>query len=241
MRTLRNVVRPAWDILGSYVVTWTFGNVLGAIFWLLVALRIIRIRGYKNAMRAVRHGGVIIAANHPSLLETFLIPLVFWPRFLFNHRFYVWSAPDIALFPTGLKWLYVLLHCVTLDRTNPRQSVAGVKQITELLQAGRTIVIHPEGGRTIKGDDFRRFGGRKVRRIRTLVPKIAERVGAHIMPAYVWMRRVDRPLSFWDGIVRLFRRDRTPIVISFARTYRVRSPMQLNVENEKLEKKILSA
>lgn len=241
MKTLRKTARPAWDILVSYAVTWTFGNILGAIFWLLVALRIIRIRGYRNAIRALGRGGIIIAANHPSLLETFLIPLVFWPRFLFNSRFYVWSTPDVALFPRGLKWMYVLLHCVTVDRNNPRQGVAGVKRVAELLESGRNVVIHPEGGRTVKGKDFRRFGGRKVRRIRTLVPKIACRADAHILPTYVWMRRVNRPLSFWDGLVRLFSRNHTPIVISFARTYRVRSPVCIDAENERLEQKILSA
>src|SRR5882757_5489079 len=56
------------------------GTLLGLPFWLLGLFRIIRISGYWRAVACVRRGRVLIVANHPSLIETFLIPLVFWPR-----------------------------------------------------------------------------------------------------------------------------------------------------------------
>ena len=49
-------------------------------------------------MNYVRRGRVLIVANHPSLIETFLIPLVFWPWAMFRLRMFPWSLPDKNLF-----------------------------------------------------------------------------------------------------------------------------------------------
>ena len=67
------------------------GTLLGIPFWLLVLFRIIRISGYWRAVGYMRRGRVLIVANHPSLIETFLIPLVFWPWAMFRLRMFVWS------------------------------------------------------------------------------------------------------------------------------------------------------
>src|SRR3979411_226479 len=70
------------------------GTLLGLPFWLLGLLRVIRISGYWRAVDYLRRGRVLIVANHPSLIETFLIPLVFWPWAMFRLRMFPCSIPD---------------------------------------------------------------------------------------------------------------------------------------------------
>ena len=67
------------------------GTLLGIPFWLLGLLRVIRISGYWRAVGYVRRGRVLIVANHPSLIETFFIPLVFWPWAMVRLRMFPWS------------------------------------------------------------------------------------------------------------------------------------------------------
>src|SRR5713101_2915835 len=74
------------------------GTLLGPPFWLLGLFRVIRISGYWRAVNCVRRGRVLIVANHPSLIETFLIPLAFWPWAMFRLRMFPWSLPDKNLF-----------------------------------------------------------------------------------------------------------------------------------------------
>lgn len=228
-------------VLIGYAVAWSFGSILGTMFWLLVALGFIKVRGYRTAIRTAYHGNVIIASNHPSLLETFLIPAVFWPGYLMWSRFFVWSMPDQKLFPPRLRWLYTPLRCLTVDRSNRQISASGTGRAMDRLRSGECIVIHPEAGRTIKGTEFLRSGGRRIRRIHTFVPDIAARTGASILPVYVTMRRVDRPLSLKDSIVRMFRRGYGPIIISFGEPYCVNKSFEREHENKHLERSILSA
>ena len=68
------------------------GTLLGLPFWLLGLFHIIRISGYWRAVNCVRRGRVLIVANHPSLIETFLIPLVFFPWAMFRLRMFPWSS-----------------------------------------------------------------------------------------------------------------------------------------------------
>src|SRR5437773_12310080 len=74
------------------------GTLLGIPFWLLGLFRVIRISGYWRAVAYVRRGRMLIVANHPSLIETFLIPLVFWPWATFRPRMFPSCPPDKHLF-----------------------------------------------------------------------------------------------------------------------------------------------
>ena len=95
-------------------------------FWLLRLFGVIRISGYWRAVDYVRRGRVLIVANHPSLIETFLIPLVFWPWAMFRLRMFVWSLPDKNLFK-GFPPLVVEILSPTneaVDRVTKRREYA---------------------------------------------------------------------------------------------------------------------
>ena len=92
------------------------GTLLGLPFWLLGLLRVIRISGYWRAVDYVRRGRVLIVANHPSLIETFLIPLVFWPWAMFRFRMFPWSLPDKNLFKGFTPQHHERLRCIRVGR-----------------------------------------------------------------------------------------------------------------------------
>src|SRR6185295_2477216 len=86
------------SLLSGVTMAVLLGSLLGLPFWLLGLFRIIRVSGYWRAVHYMRRGRVLIVANHPSLIETFLIPLVFWPWAMVRLRMFVWSLPDKNLF-----------------------------------------------------------------------------------------------------------------------------------------------
>ena len=98
------------------------GTLLGIPFWLLGLFRIIRISGYWRAVNYVRRGRVLIVANHPSLIETFLIPLVFWPWAMFRLRMFPWSLPDKNLFKGFTPEHHERLRCIRVGRDDTLES-----------------------------------------------------------------------------------------------------------------------
>ena len=112
------------SLLSGLAMAVLLGTLLGIPFWLLGLFRVIRISGYWRAVDYVRRGRVLIVANHPSLIETFLIPLVFWPWAMFRLRMFPWSFPDKNLFKGFTPEHHERLRCI---RVRPRR-LAGVAE-----------------------------------------------------------------------------------------------------------------
>lgn len=204
-------------LISDYITVIIIGIPLGIFFALLLALGRIKVKGYGRAIRLIAHGKVIIAANHPSMFETFLIPLLFFPLYLVHLRFFVWSVPDRRLLPPRLRWLFWFGRCVTLDRTNPESKKEAMSRLTAILKNNGIILIHPEAGRTNKGEKFLMNGMRGNRRIRRFVsgvPSLARNTGATILP--LWVSGTDVVLPIGTIVPRLMR---SKIICSFGTPY----------------------
>lgn len=204
-------------LISDYITVIIIGIPLGIFFALLLALGRIKIKGYGRAIRLIAHGKVIIAANHPSMLETLLIPLLFFPRYLVSLRFFVWSVPDRRLLPPRLRWLFWFLRCATLDRTNPESKKEAISQLTAILNHNGIVLMHPEAGRTDKGEKFLMSGTRDNRRMRHFVsgvPSLARNTGATILP--LWVSGTDIVLPIGATVPRLMR---SKIIFSFGTPY----------------------
>lgn len=174
------------------------GTLLGVPFWLLGLFRLIRIGGYWRAVDHVRRGRVLIVANHPSLIETFLIPLVFWPWAMFRLRMFAWSLPDKNLFKGFTPEHHERQQC---------------------------FVAHLEGGRTSKQAEHVSVGPNKMGRIRNgQILKAAWKKGAWIMPLHVGMTddmRRGLP-GFGESLRRLLLSSKCwPVRLEFRQPYKI--------------------
>lgn len=241
---------------GAFLVALTIGSVDGLFFWILRGLGLVRVDGYWRLVRAVARGNTIIAANHPTLLETTIIPLIFWPwGAIWTQRFFVWSVPDGALFPKWLSWLYDLSHCVKVDRSKGNNGSAA-HVIVRILRSPATIVVHPEAGRTdspFRGANapkkrFGKYQDRTMRRIVSTVPFLALQTEATIYLVWVDIPFKDEANDFKRALWLWITRWET-ITLSVGEPYQVQDSRWRSVSktawlhraNKELGRRILCA
>ena len=212
----------------DHITVVIIGVPLGLLFLILIALGRVRIRGYIRALRLVARGNVIIASNHPSMLETFLVPLSFFPFNLVLLRFFVWSVPDRRLLPPRLRGLFSLMRCITVDRSEPDKNKYTLQKLTHVLLAGGVVVIHPEAGRTGKGTAFICKNNRCVREFVSSVPALARRTDATILP--LWVEGASAVLPIGTAIPHFFR---AKVILSFGVPYKPQGK-ELNRQKESL-------
>ncbi|MBI5732926.1 1-acyl-sn-glycerol-3-phosphate acyltransferase [Candidatus Jorgensenbacteria bacterium] len=99
--------------------------------------------------------GILIASNHPSLLEPLLIPVLYFRRYLLNpFRYVPWGTPDWGNFikPWYL-WWFRCLHTIPIYRgeaASIKKTREALNEIIEKLNHRNIVVLFPEGGRTFK-------------------------------------------------------------------------------------------
>jgi 1-acyl-sn-glycerol-3-phosphate acyltransferase len=121
-----------------------------------------------------RHGPVILAANHLSFLDSFLIPLVA-PRpvaFLAKEEYFTRPGARGALTRTVL----LGVGAVAVPRGGHRAAQAALEIALAVLREGRAFGIHPEGSRSRDG---------RLYRGRTGVAWLALASGAPVVPVAV--------------------------------------------------------
>jgi len=189
---LRHVPRPFTrfiQIANAYGMVLFFGPVvLPLIWWLRWTGRIVLIQE-NRALEALREGRTIIAANHPSLIEPFVLSTVFISHCILRpDQYWPWAMPDRRTFlPSWLWRLYWFFRCITVDRgTRGGHSATALRKAHFVLESGCSLVIHPEGGRTGKGSSHIQKCNRKLRRIpRTPIIRLAQKTEAKILPVWI--------------------------------------------------------
>lgn len=217
------------SLLGGLAMAVLLGTLLGPPFWLLGLFRIIRISGYWRAVHHVRRGRVLIVANHPSLIETFLIPLVFWPWAMFRLRMLLWSLPDKNLFKGFTPAHHERLRCIRVGRDDTLESRklnwSAMKRVMEHFERQQCFVAHLEGGRTSKQVEHVTVGLNKMGKIRNAqILEAAWKKGAWVMPLHVEMTgamKQDLP-GFRESLRRLLLSPTCwPIRLEFRRPYKI--------------------
>ena len=123
-------------------------------------------------------GPAIIAANHTSVLDSFIVPAVL-PR----NISYVGKAEYLDDWKT--KHIFPALGMIPIDRSGGDAAAAALDKAAELLDAGQLFGIYPEGTRSRTGHLYKG---------RTGVARLAHRTGAPIIPVgLVGMREIQPP------------------------------------------------
>lgn len=123
----------------------------------------VEVSGLKNLPA---RSGVLFVANHQGAFD---IPLLL--GFIPGLKGFV-SKKENSRFPILGIWMK-LLHCIIIDRSDLRQSARAIARGVRDLQAGRSLVIFPEGTRSKSGC---------LNQFRDGSFKLATRSGAAIVP-----------------------------------------------------------
>ncbi len=126
-------------------------------------------------------GPVIVAANHDSSLDPFLLTATSPNRYV---SFMI--AREYSRIPL-FRRLVALIECVPVNRTG--MDVASIKAALRHLSEGRALGIFPQGGIRRPGEPLE---------IREGVGMLALRSGAVVIPAYISGTR------YYDGVGRAF-------------------------------------
>ncbi len=235
--------------LRSRIVAQTLGRGLAGWVGHLRRQRRLKIIGEERFMDAAREGRSLILTNHPSLLaETFLLGALAAPLYLKDPRRGLWTIPDERLLDLwGMPaWLREDLHCIVADRRSAVKNGRASQKVMAVLEAGGTIIAHPEEGRTFGAANRNRVplkrGTREMQKIeRSLLVTLAARTEATILPGWVDVPHAREALSLGACIKRLITTDEV-ITFSFRQPpYRVNADLDLATENAILQEKIFEA
>lgn len=165
---------------------WIFFNIIGRLFFRY------RTTGREHLPRT---GGVLVAANHASYLDIPFLGCGMPRRAWYLGRQDLFPFPGLKPLLQWLGWIPIKLH--RLDRV-------GFGKAISLIQAGRVVVIYPEGGRT--PDGALRLG-------KPGLGIIVAETGCPVVPAYIGGTREALPMG--SSRIRL-----APIRIAFGEPIR---------------------
>lgn len=92
------------------------------------------IEGEDRLRNAIREGSVIIASNHPSMLETLFIPVILYPDLLRDHVLMPWSVADRRIVPKMFRWIFPLVRIISIDRSDRDHTAAGLLSMYSVLR-----------------------------------------------------------------------------------------------------------
>ncbi len=142
-------------------------------------------------------GGLIVAANHASVLDPPLIGCRLPRQLAFFARKTLWKGGIIS-------WWLDTVGTIPVDRDSG-SDVSAIKHVLQVLKQGRATIVFPEGTRTPTG---------RLQEAKAGVGLLACRTGAPVVPARILgtfetLGR-DRPLRLGTPISMIFGRPLTP-------------------------------
>lgn len=181
------------------LLTYLFGIVLGIIFFVLRMIGLIRVLYSKRFPHW--QGKILLVSNHPSVLEPFLLPALFFSEYLFCFSKYCpWSTPDENNFLKHGWWYWLIQKMIPVPRGDTKGEMKALRRMKEALKKGQIIILFPEGGRTSTGEKrgetlLSSPKGNKIRQLKPGVGWLALTIGALVLP--VWVKNTDKVVPDW--------------------------------------------
>jgi len=185
-------MKKIFNLLTFLMATYPCGIILGIILKVLCFFRVVRISHWERFPHW--QGKLILVSNHPSLLEIFLLPALFFREYLFHPLKYApWNTPDKKNYYDPWYFFWLRPVSVPIDRTDERAQLSSFFRIKELLNSGKIIILFPEGGRTFKGGAFLYSrSGKRIRILKDGIGWLILKTGAMVIP--VWVEGSDQVL-----------------------------------------------
>ena len=145
---------------------WTICLLGGLIFKILVFVKLIEIIGNeKRKFSLSPNEGLLVIYRHPSLKESGLLPLLFFPRFLFDARYFPFPTPDKRYFS---QWWFFLFRptCVCIN-----QKSDAWEEVKDILRQGQVLIMAPGGSREFKGKRFKIIRDGNIETVKISLPQ----------------------------------------------------------------------
>ncbi|MEO6882032.1 MAG: lysophospholipid acyltransferase family protein [Mycobacteriaceae bacterium] len=130
-----------------------------------------RVTGLENVPAT---GGVVLAGNHLSVADSFVVPLVMHRRVFFLGKQEYVTGTGVA--GRAKAFFFTAVGMIPVDRQTASAASASVDVVVEVVRDGQAFGIYPEGTRS---PDGRLYKGR------TGVAKVALETGAPVVPVAV--------------------------------------------------------
>lgn len=192
---MKNFFSSRWC---SWMVLYAVGVGVGFFVTLLRKTGYVKIVHGERLFSVRKKGGVILCPNHPSALETVIIPALCLREYIFNPRKIPWSTPDKHYIYMNPFCFFARPRMIPIDRrkksiTEVRKTFSEIEKI--LLEGGR-VTIFPEGMRTFKAERAGRVsyssGGKPLADLKRGVILLAKKTDALILP--IWVEGTDKIL-----------------------------------------------
>lgn len=135
---------------------WSVGLFGRLIIYLLQFLGLVRVEGIAHLKGLVSEKrGFLVIHRHPSMRETVIIPLLFFPSFLLNPWRLPVVTPDERNYYRPWWCAFFRPAAIPVPRGNGDEEIKALRRMRQALKEGRPLVVAPEGGRTFKGEEFR--------------------------------------------------------------------------------------
>jgi len=171
---------------------YSYGIFIGIVFRILRFLKTIRVLHWERFPRW--QGKLILVSNHPSLLEPFLLPALFFWQYLFRpFKYAPRSTPDKKNFYDPWYWFWLRPLSIPVDRSDERAESKSLFEMKRVLNSGKIIILFAEGGRTLNGENFLYSqGGKRIRTLKGGIGWLVLKTGALVVP--VWVEGTDKVL-----------------------------------------------
>lgn len=190
-----------WETCLSWSVILLYGLFFGYLFWVMVILGWIIVKHLERLPR-LGEKGMLVVANHPALIEPFLIPLALMKYWWHNWQHVPFSMPDFKNFIAD-GWSFVRLiqvRIIPIVRGDAKSAMTVPRRVARALKGGGIVIIHPEEGRTStatkKGKKLLRSRcGHPLGELSTSVGFVALVTGATVLT--IWINDTDKIQPGW--------------------------------------------
>lgn len=133
---------------------------------------IVAFRPWSKGSENIPEGGAILAGNHLSAGDTFLLPALIKRRLTFPAKAELFKG-DHGLRSKVVAWFLTAVGQVPMDRSGGRASATGLGPVMQTLADGGFVGIFPEGTRSVDGNLYKG---------RTGVARLALESGVPVLP-----------------------------------------------------------
>lgn len=200
----------------------------------------ITVQGEPPSKKTLQETGVLLISNHPSLVETIVLPALLSPwRWSVKDSKLPYSIADSQLFGRHSEWLYKHFRCVSVYRNEQsctKKNRQAARSCIRILADRGLLIAYPEGGRTCKGDAWEQSAHGIVRTCNPAIVKIAKYTNAQIIPVWISHGDCAQPESLLKGYYKLFFQQKMTVTFGSPVTFPANT-----VTNQEVAKVLLRA